>query len=166
MALPAGRKGVRSDLVKPDGSLNVNTDPYELPTASANVKGGVKIGEGLSMEGEVLKVASSGGHLYRHTIRYYSMEKYCIYFDLYSDTFSTVVSGSDLQTLLNTINDKWIPASGKATSGSTVYDVAAVKKSSGDNGIVITACASGSALNTTLTTSGGTYTDETCVQIL
>lgn len=30
--------------------------PYTLPTASATVKGGVKVGEGLQMDGEVLKV--------------------------------------------------------------------------------------------------------------
>lgn len=61
MALPAGRRGVRPDQVNPDGSLNVEITPYSLPTASAETKGGVKIGEGLTMEGEVLKVASSGG---------------------------------------------------------------------------------------------------------
>lgn len=32
---------------------------YSLPTASENVKGGVKIGDGLEMEGEVLKVVGS-----------------------------------------------------------------------------------------------------------
>lgn len=31
-------------------------DPYELPTASANTKGGIKIGSGLTMDGEKLNV--------------------------------------------------------------------------------------------------------------
>lgn len=48
---------------KKDGSLSTIGDEinaggggssYTLPTASANVKGGVKIGEGLSMDGDVL----------------------------------------------------------------------------------------------------------------
>lgn len=33
--------------------------PYELPTASADTKGGIKIGSGLTMEGEVLNAAGS-----------------------------------------------------------------------------------------------------------
>lgn len=35
--------------------------PYTLPTASAEVKGGVKIGSGLVMTGDVLSLESSGG---------------------------------------------------------------------------------------------------------
>ena len=34
---------------------------YHLPTASASVKGGVKIGTGLSMDGDVLNVTGGGG---------------------------------------------------------------------------------------------------------
>ena len=40
---------------------------YTLPTASASVKGGVKIGSGLQMTGEVLSADSSGGMLYTNT---------------------------------------------------------------------------------------------------
>lgn len=45
---------------KKDGSLSTLGDEmggesYTLPTASANTKGGVKIGDGLTMDGEVLK---------------------------------------------------------------------------------------------------------------
>lgn len=46
---------------KKDGSIVDMSDAmggggsYELPTASANTKGGVKIGEGLVMDGETLK---------------------------------------------------------------------------------------------------------------
>lgn len=36
-------------------------DPYTLPTASATTKGGVKIGNGLEMDGEVLNVTGGGG---------------------------------------------------------------------------------------------------------
>lgn len=35
--------------------------PYTLPTASASTKGGVKIGSGLVMTGDVLSTESSGG---------------------------------------------------------------------------------------------------------
>lgn len=35
--------------------------PYTLPTASAETKGGVKIGSGLVMTGDVLSLESSGG---------------------------------------------------------------------------------------------------------
>lgn len=55
MALPAGRRGVRPDQVKPDGTLNITEPtPYTLPTASTTTKGGVKVGSGLSMDGETL----------------------------------------------------------------------------------------------------------------
>ena len=55
MALPAGRRGVRPDQVKPDGTLNiVEPVPYELPVASADTLGGVKVGSGLSMDDGVL----------------------------------------------------------------------------------------------------------------
>lgn len=42
MALKAGRKGVRSDLVDAYGNLEIEVDPYELPVASPEVLGGVK----------------------------------------------------------------------------------------------------------------------------
>lgn len=35
-------------------------EPYNLPTASADVKGGVKVGKGLQMDGDVLSVKGSG----------------------------------------------------------------------------------------------------------
>ena len=55
MALPAGRRGVRPDQVKPDGTLNVTEPtPYTLPTASADTLGGVKVGTGLSITDGVL----------------------------------------------------------------------------------------------------------------
>lgn len=38
------------------------SDPYVLPTASATVKGGVKIGSGLSMNGEVLSATGGGSY--------------------------------------------------------------------------------------------------------
>lgn len=50
---------------KKDGSITTMDDAissgggsYTLPTASASVKGGVKIGDGLGMSGEVLKVSN------------------------------------------------------------------------------------------------------------
>ena len=49
---------------KKDGSLGTMEDlggQYTLPTASADIKGGVKIGSGLTMDGEVLKVDGSIG---------------------------------------------------------------------------------------------------------
>lgn len=50
MALPAGRRGVRPDQVKPDGTLNISEPtPYTLPTASADTLGGVKVGSGLTI---------------------------------------------------------------------------------------------------------------------
>ena len=55
MALPAGRRGVRPDQVKPDGTLNITEPiPYELPVASADTLGGVKVGSGLSIADGVL----------------------------------------------------------------------------------------------------------------
>ena len=58
MALPAGRRGVRPDQVKPDGTLNVTEPtPYELPVASAETLGGVKVGSGLSIADGVLSAS-------------------------------------------------------------------------------------------------------------
>lgn len=53
--------------IKKDGSRTTigaaitdsGSDPYTLPTASADIKGGVKIGTGLNMDGEVLNVDNS-----------------------------------------------------------------------------------------------------------
>ena len=43
---------------------NTNPTPYSLPTASDEVKGGVKVGSGLTMDGEVLKLAATGMKIY------------------------------------------------------------------------------------------------------
>lgn len=45
-------KGAKGD----KGEPGKDATPYTLPTASADVKGGVKIGEGLQMDGDVLEV--------------------------------------------------------------------------------------------------------------
>lgn len=50
-----GEKGDKGDPGAP-GKDGVDATPYTLPTASADVKGGVKIGEGLQMDGDVLEV--------------------------------------------------------------------------------------------------------------
>ena len=54
MALPAGRRGVRPDQLNPDGSIKSNGGSYELPVASADTLGGVKVGSGLSIADGVL----------------------------------------------------------------------------------------------------------------
>lgn len=58
------KNGVRSTLGK---ELAAST--YTLPTASAGVKGGVKIGNGLTMTGEVLSV-TGGSALYLHQMTF------------------------------------------------------------------------------------------------
>ena len=48
---------------QPAGDYALKTDipePYVLPTASATVKGGVKVGKGLEMDGEALEVVPEG----------------------------------------------------------------------------------------------------------
>lgn len=55
--------GERSTLGK-----ELTSSTYTLPTASSEVKGGVKIGTGLTMTGEVLSVASTSGKLYLHQL--------------------------------------------------------------------------------------------------
>lgn len=58
MALPAGRRGVRPDQVKPDGTLNITEPiPYDLPVASAETLGGVKVGSGLAIADGVLSAS-------------------------------------------------------------------------------------------------------------
>ena len=49
--------GVLLALIKKNGG---GGGTYHLPTASASVKGGVKIGTGLSMEGDVLNATGGG----------------------------------------------------------------------------------------------------------
>ena len=41
-------------------NIAANANNYSLPTASSTVKGGIKIGSGFSMDGEVLSVSSGG----------------------------------------------------------------------------------------------------------
>lgn len=43
-----------------DGRDGVDATPYTLPTASADVKGGVMVGNGLQMDGDVLEVVPEG----------------------------------------------------------------------------------------------------------
>ena len=56
------------DEKQPKGDYALKTEipaipaPYTLPTASADVKGGVKIGEGLQMDGDVLGVKPEPGY--------------------------------------------------------------------------------------------------------
>lgn len=55
--------------IKRDGSRTTigaaidasSSDPYVLPTASTSVKGGIKVGDGLTMDGEVLKLDEDSG---------------------------------------------------------------------------------------------------------
>lgn len=42
-----------------------SSDPYILPTASTTTKGGIKVGDGLIMEGEFLKVSGGSGPTFR-----------------------------------------------------------------------------------------------------
>ena len=55
MALKAGRVGVKPDAVDAYGNvINPNPTPYELPIASADTLGGVKIGDGISINQGVI----------------------------------------------------------------------------------------------------------------
>lgn len=51
---PQGEPGPQG----PQGEPGKDADPYTLPTASATVKGGVKVGPGLEMDGDVLRMAT------------------------------------------------------------------------------------------------------------
>ena len=58
-----GKTGAVKLTAEDVGALPKDTpipDPYTLPTASETVKGGVKVGNGLQMNGEVLEVVSEG----------------------------------------------------------------------------------------------------------
>ena len=57
-------------LVNMEDALSGGGGGYTLPTASAETKGGVKIGTGLTMDGEVLSVTGGGGggSLYMHCL--------------------------------------------------------------------------------------------------
>lgn len=57
MALQAGRRGVLPSELTPEGKIKGTN--YELPVASANTLGGIKVGTGLSMNDGVL--SASGG---------------------------------------------------------------------------------------------------------
>ena len=57
-----GKSGVHVGNTEPDDDANVWIDPngsaWKMPTATADTLGGVKIGEGLQMDGDVLRVVS------------------------------------------------------------------------------------------------------------
>lgn len=56
-------------IVKMEDAMSGGGGGYTLPTASADTKGGVKIGSGLSMNGEVLSVSGGGGGtIYNHNV--------------------------------------------------------------------------------------------------
>ena len=56
MALPAGRKGVLPSELTPEGKIK-SGPAYELPVASADTLGGVKVGNGLSIADGVLSAS-------------------------------------------------------------------------------------------------------------
>lgn len=101
---------------------------YELPTASASTKGGIKIGEGLSMDGEVLNADSE--------VYVGSIEPSDNTTKLWLDTSSSP-SGEDSLTLLWTNTDSGGPGhtfaaqtiSVDLTNYSAIYVVAKVKAS-------------------------------------
>lgn len=62
-----GAKGDKGDPGAP-GKDGVDATPYTLPTASADVKGGVMIGEGLRMDGEKVRVVPEGEYELIETI--------------------------------------------------------------------------------------------------
>ncbi len=49
-----------NDYTTEDKNKLAQLENYSLPTASATVKGGIKVGTGLTMDGEVLSVAGGG----------------------------------------------------------------------------------------------------------
>lgn len=56
-------------IVKMEDAMSGGGGGYTLPTASADTKGGVKIGSGLSMNGEILSVSGGGGgSIYNHNV--------------------------------------------------------------------------------------------------
>lgn len=66
---------------KKDGSLTTIDEAiaggFDLPTASTETKGGIKIGSGLSMDGEILN-ATGGGTKYQHFVTWnYSTNRCC-----------------------------------------------------------------------------------------
>lgn len=113
---------------KKDGSITTLDDaissgggePYTLPTASAEVKGGIKIGSGLAMEGEVLST-TGGGSKYLHAIHWsgtYNITTIII------NGSSTALTNSDIAAFLNEYSfgtgEALYMASGKATSDSYI----------------------------------------------
>ena len=66
IALPVTDKAVNIDLsdyaLKSDITIGGGSSNYTLPTASSSVKGGVKIGSGLSMTGEVLSANATSNY--------------------------------------------------------------------------------------------------------
>lgn len=49
-----------NDYTTEDKNKLAQLENYSLPTASATVKGGIKVGTGLTMDGEVLSVTGGG----------------------------------------------------------------------------------------------------------
>ena len=76
---------------------------YTLPTASAEIKGGVKIGSGLTMTGEVLSVTGGGGggNLYLHNFTFEFNSTNKLTCPLILTTSSPITSKDDLWDILN-----------------------------------------------------------------
>lgn len=96
---------------------------YTLPTASAEVKGGVKVGNGLQMKGEVLEVVSEG--------EYELIEKIIIGYELLTaqpedwDTNWTAYyrnTGTNKQPTYTLINDASTPAWGTSSYFKLIDD--------------------------------------------
>ena len=155
MALPAGRRGVRPDQVKPDGTLNVTEPtPYELPVASAETLGGVKVGSGLSIAEGVLSAsgyslptasaetlggvkvgsglsiadgvlsASGGGAKYLHNITGVGVDV-AVSFILISDK-ATAMTNDEIKTALSDYLGQIVFASGAASYNGSTYIVGGI----------------------------------------
>ena len=72
-----------------------------LPTASAETKGGVKIGSGLTMTGEVLSVSGGGDKLYLHNFTFEFNSTNKIACSLILNVSSPITSKDDLWDIIN-----------------------------------------------------------------
>lgn len=94
---------------KKDGSMSTIQDeidnggggePYVLPTASESTKGGVKIGSGLSMNGETLNADGGGGTVDKLNMRYIveTDEDFVYYTPLSKEYIGSGQQGYEIET--------------------------------------------------------------------
>ncbi len=112
------------DMTTIGDAISSGSTPYTLPTASAETKGGVKIGSGLTMTGDVLSVSGGGNKLYLHNFTFEFNSTNKIACPLILNVSSAITSKDDLWDIVNN-NGSPVKIYGVNYGSEKVYAVSA-----------------------------------------